>query len=110
MNGEPMEFEWHIFPGFTTLQLCQKVESLLLKLNETPENFTGRIISMSMSNDISCESKDNEKECESNVRLVSLYAKRFEAGQWSFLGPGKKSGILSVKIVHNVIGTELQNR
>ena len=110
MNGEPMEFEWHIFPGFTTLQLCQKVESLLLKLNETPENFTGRIIFMSMFNDISCESKDNEKECESNARLFSLYAKRFEAGQWSFLGPGRKSGILSVKIVHNVIGTELQNR
>ena len=33
------------------------------KLGETPENFTGRIIFMSMFNDISCGSKDNEKEC-----------------------------------------------
>ena len=26
IDGEPMEFEWHIFPGFTTLQLCHKVQ------------------------------------------------------------------------------------
>ena len=35
---------------------------------DTPENFTGRIICMSMFNDISCGSRDNEKECESNAR------------------------------------------
>ena len=43
---------------------------------------------MSMFNDISCGSRDNEKECESNAQLVSLYAKRFGIGQWSCLGPG----------------------
>ena len=26
IDGEPMEFEWNIFPGFTTLQLCHKIE------------------------------------------------------------------------------------
>ena len=31
--------------------------------------------------------KTNKKECESSAQLVSLYAKRFGAGQWSFLGP-----------------------
>ena len=38
---------------------CRSVKksSLLLKLRETPENFTGRIIFMSMFNDISCGSK-----------------------------------------------------
>ena len=30
------------------------------------------------------------KECESNVRLVFLYAKRFGARQWSFNGPGSE--------------------
>ena len=53
IDGEPMEFEWNIFPGFTTLQPSQEVQELLLKLNETPENFKGRIIFMSMFNDIS---------------------------------------------------------
>ena len=46
IDGEPMEFEWNIFPGFNTLQLSE-VKSLLFRLDETPENFTGRILFMS---------------------------------------------------------------
>ena len=87
-GGEPMEFEWNIFPGFTTLQLCNKVQELLSRLSVEPEIFTGRIIFMSMFNDISWGSQDNEKECESSAQVVPLYAKRFSAGRWSFLGPG----------------------
>ena len=34
-----------------------------------------------------CGSKDNEKECLANAKLVSLYARR---GQWSFIGPGSE--------------------
>ena len=45
---------------------------------------------MSMFNDISWGSKDKKRECESSAQLVSLYAKRFTAGQWSFLGPGSE--------------------
>ena len=44
---------------------------------------------MSMFNDISWWSKDNEK-CESNAQLVSLFARRFGAGQRSFLGLGSE--------------------
>ena len=96
IDGEPMEFEWNIFPGFNTLQLCHKVQELLLRLNETPENFTGRVIFVSMFNGISWISRDNEKECESNAQLVSLFAKRFGAGQWSFLGPGSEKKWYSI--------------
>ena len=60
INGESTEFEWNIFPGFTTLQLCGKVNDLLSDLGETPETFTGRILFMSMFNDISCDRKDNQ--------------------------------------------------
>ena len=96
-DGGPMEFEWNIFAGFNTLQLSQEVQELLLRLNETQENFTGRIIFMSIFDDISCGSKDNKKECESNARLVSfLYARRFGAGQWSFLGPGSEKKWYSI--------------
>ena len=63
INGEPTEFEWNIFPGFTTLQLCGKVTDLLSRLGETPETFTGRILFMSMFNDISCDKKDMKKMC-----------------------------------------------
>ena len=64
-----------IFPGFSTLQLNDEVKCLLLRVGETPENLTGRIIFMTMFNDISCGSKDNEQECLVNAKLVSLYAK-----------------------------------
>ena len=87
IDGEPIEFEWNIVPGVTTLHLSHKVQELLLRLSETPENFTGRIIFMSMFNDISWGSKDNKIECESNAQLFSVFARRFGAGQWSFLGP-----------------------
>ena len=90
IDGEPMDFEWNIFPGFNTLQLSQEVKSLLLRLGETPENFTGRILFVSMFNGISCGSRDNEEECLLNAKLVSLYAKRFGKGQWSFIGPGSE--------------------
>ena len=90
IDGEPMEFEWNIFPGFNTLQLSEEVKRILLRLDETPENFTGRIIFMSMFNDISCGSKDNENGCLANARLVSLYARRFGKGQWSFIGLGSE--------------------
>ena len=32
VNGEPTVFEWNIFPGFTTLQLCGKINDLLSDL------------------------------------------------------------------------------
>ena len=85
-----------LFSGFKTLQLSQEIRSLRLRLGETPENLTGSIIFMWMFNDISCGSKDNEKECESNAQLVFLFAKRFESGRWSFLGPGSEKKWYSV--------------
>ena len=52
VSGESTEFEWNIFPGFTSLQLCDKVTDLLSKLGQTPETFKGRILLLSMFNDI----------------------------------------------------------
>ena len=69
IDGEPVEFEWNIFPGFTTLQRCSKVQVLLSTLSVTPEKITGRIIFMSMFSDISWRSKDNKKECVNSQNL-----------------------------------------
>ena len=90
ISGEPTEFEWNIFPGFTTLQLHGKVTDLLSRFGETPEIFTGRILFLSMFNDISCGTKDNERECLANAKVVSIHAKKFGTGQWSFIGPGSE--------------------
>ena len=88
--GEPTEFEWNIFPGFTTLQLCGKINNLLSDLGQTPETFTGRILFMSMFNDISCDRKGNKEECLANARIVKALARKFGVGQWSFIGPGSE--------------------
>ena len=45
---------------------------------------------MSMFNDISCGST------KKNAQLVSLNAKRFGIGQWSFLGPGSEKKWYSI--------------
>ena len=89
-NGESTEFEWNIFPGFTTLQLCDKIIDLLSDLGQTPETFTGRILFMSMFNDISCDRKGNKDECLANAGVVKVLARRFGVGQWSFIGPGSE--------------------
>ena len=40
--------------------------------------------------DIIWGSEDNERECIANATLVTLFAKRFPAGRWSFFGPGSE--------------------
>ena len=39
---------------------------------------------MSMFNDISCDGNGNEEECVANSKAVSILAKKFGIGQWSF--------------------------
>ena len=59
-----------------------------------PAQFQGRIIFMSMFNDISWRSEDNERECNVNATLVSIFAKDFQqdVGHSSDLDQ-KQSGI-----------------
>ena len=90
IKGESAEFEWNIFPGFTTLQLSDRISNLLSSLGQSPEAFTGRILFMSMFNDISCEGKDNKQQCFRNADFVKTFARRFGIGQWSFIGPGSE--------------------
>ena len=94
INGEPMEFEWNIFTGFTALECCNKVQEFMSQ-NERP--IRGRIIFMSMFNDISWGSEDNEQECNANANLVSICARRFPRGLWSFLGLGSEKQLYSTR-------------
>ena len=112
IDGEPMEFEWNIFPGFDTLQLCGKVKDLLSRLGETPEIFTGRILFKSMFDDISCGTKDNERECLANAEVVSVYAKKFGIGQWSFNWSQvpKRSGIQWKRTAHKEFGDHIAEK
>ena len=97
INGEPTEFEWNTFPGFTTLQLCDKINDLLNDLGQTPETFTGKISFMSMFNDISCDRKGNKDECLANAESLKVLARRVGVGQWSFIGPGSEKKCYSAE-------------
>ena len=83
------QFRVEYFPGFTTLELVREVQKFMSKMGE-PEQIQGRIIFMSMYNDIMWRTTENEQECIANSTRVSLIAKRFPAGRWSFLGFGSE--------------------
>ena len=78
IDGEPMEFEWNIFPGFTTLQLVDEVQQFINKMGDKAQ-FQERSIFMSMFNDIMLRSEDHEQECIANATLVSLFAKKISS-------------------------------
>ena len=52
---------------------------------------------MLMFNDISCGTKDNERECLAHSKVVSLYARKFGTGKWSIIGPGSVKKWYSMK-------------
>ena len=68
IDGQPMEFEWKIFPGLTTMGILNEIQLMMGKLQCEPENFTGSIIFMSMFNDIVWDTKGNDEICEKNQR------------------------------------------
>ena len=110
IDGEPMEFEWNIFPGFSTLELVREVQKFMNKMSE-PEQSQGRIIFMSMLNDITWWNKDNETECIANSTIVSLFAKKNfhqDVGHSSDLCQ-KQSGTPPTKKDHEENGTESLN-
>ena len=62
IDGESMEFEWKIFPGFTTFDLLTQIQEFMKEQKCDPEKFKGRIIFKSMFNDIIWGEKGNEEK------------------------------------------------
>ena len=84
INGEHMKCEWTIFPGFTSLGILDEVQKMMTESKSELGHFKGRIIVMSMYNDI-----DWGKRI-ANAHRVTEYARRFARGHWSFPGPGSE--------------------
>ena len=76
------------------MQLCDKINDLLIVLGQPPATFTRRILFMSMFNDISCDRKDNKDECLRNAEAVKVFARTFGIGPWSFIGPGSEKKVV----------------
>ena len=90
IDGEPMEFEWKNLSGFTTLGILDETQKMMTELKCEPEHFQGRIIFMSMYNDIDRRKRGNKNNCIANAHRVSEYARRFIRRHWSFPGPGSE--------------------
>ena len=90
VDGEPMEFESKNFPGFTTLGILDEIQKIMAESKCEPEHFKGRIIFMSVYNDIDRTKRGNKENCNSNAHRNTEYARRFTQGHWSFLGPGSE--------------------
>ena len=60
-----MEFEWKVFSGFTTVGFLEQIQESTKARQCDPEQFEGRIIIMSMFNDIFGGEEENAKTCES---------------------------------------------
>ena len=78
------------FPWIHHIAARQQSTTVHEQNGRHPAQFQGRIIFMSMFNDIIWRSTDNERERIANATLVSSFAKRFPAGRWSFLGLGSE--------------------
>ena len=46
IDGKPMEFEWKIFPGFTTAGFLNEIHKMMGELQCDPADFKGRSIFM----------------------------------------------------------------
>ena len=88
IDGEPTEFEWKILTGFTTLGILDEVQKMMAESKCEPEQFQGRIIFMSMYNDIAWRARGNREHCIRNSVKIKECDGRFPQGRWSFLVPG----------------------
>ena len=64
IDGDPIEFEWNIFHGRTSLEILQTIQEDLQERNIEPEKFEDRIVFTSMFNDIEWTKRRN---AENNV-------------------------------------------
>ena len=100
--------EWMIFQGHTALQIVREIKEMK-NLGCEPEHFQGRIIFMSMHNDIEWENQNNERVCLANVLIVhmpesSLWVIGYSLGQVQ-----KRNGTRQTLSSLEENGTESQN-
>ena len=67
-----MEFDWKIFSGLTTVGILNQIQQMMEELQCEPENFTGRIIFISMFNDIVWNAKGNDELCENDSKTIAV--------------------------------------
>ena len=70
-----VQFHWHTFSGHTAMQIMREIQTFFGPTE--PCDFKGRIIFMSMFNNIERWTKDDQQKCLAKAREVTEYAKQF---------------------------------
>ena len=84
-----MEFEWNISQDSPHCSSATKSMSSCPKW-AIHHNSKDELSSCRCSTTSYGDLRTRKKECDSSAQLVSLYARRLSARQWSFLGPGSE--------------------
>ena len=90
---ESTESRWSSSGQFSqdsTLGTLDEIQKMMTESKCEPQQFKGRIIFMSMNNDIDWRKRGNKKNCITNALRVTEYARRFTQGHGSFPGLGSK--------------------
>ena len=74
------------FSGHTAIQTKRDMQTFLGSTDLC--GFRGRIINMSMFNDIGHRKPGKEQTCLENAKEVTEYATQFQLGHWCFCGLG----------------------
>ena len=89
IDGEAIEFEWNILPGFLSKSILQETQKDLAKKNIQSKQFKDRIIVMSMFSDI--VRKKNDENCISNAEEVRNHALKLPKDIGHFWVQGRKT-------------------
>ena len=76
------------FAGFTTLGILDEIQKMMAESRCEPEQFKGRVIFMSMYNDMIWGTPGNHENCMANSRNVAACANKFSQECWLSLGLG----------------------
>ena len=79
-DGEPTKFEWKLFPGFTTVQILAEIQNMMILCK--PEQFPGRIIFMSLHNDIVLWEKRKQRIVYREIQNLCRRCKKIRARTW----------------------------
>ena len=71
IDEEPMEFEWNIFPGFTTLQLCNKNHEFMSKMGD-PSQLPTLSIEIPAQENLLQKHKERVERLSQHDRLIKI--------------------------------------
>ena len=78
IDGKPIEFEWKIFPGFTTAGILKEIQRMMCELQYDPADFNDRNIFVDANG-------NDELLCVNDSKMIEQFAERSPRGHWCFL-------------------------